>query len=154
MTIEELLLRSMPYGASFLFVDVFDRVGEDGAEGRYRFPPESSFYEAHFPDAPVTPGAILIETMAQIGLVGLGAYLTGVHRKQEALGFAFTEAQVSFLRPVLPGEEVTVRSKKVYFRLGKLKCTVGMTNEAGDRVSYGTMAGMILKPGPERAVHG
>jgi 3-hydroxyacyl-[acyl-carrier-protein] dehydratase len=144
MTSEELLLRAMPYGASFLFVDSFEHVGDDGARGRYRFRPDSDFYAGHFPGQPVTPGVILIETMAQIGLVGLGIYLTGVLSKPRPLRFAFTHAEVSFLRPVLPGEEVSVQSEKLYFRMGKLKCRVEMTSEAGERVSHGTMAGMVL----------
>ena len=40
---------------------------------------------------------------------------------------------------------VWVQSEKIYFRLGKLKCKVTMTDEAGEAVCRGTLAGMILE---------
>ena len=33
------------------------------------------FYKGHFKENPITPGVLLIETMAQIGVVCLGIYL-------------------------------------------------------------------------------
>lgn len=146
MKLEERILELLPYDEPFRFVDVYDRITEDYAEGRYRFRPTSGFYAGHFPGNPVTPGVILIETMAQIGLVGMGIYLTGAHERPTDLEFAFTDADVRFAKKVLPGEEVRVQAHREYFRLQKLKCRVELLDRAGERVCHGTLAGVVMKP--------
>ncbi|MEO6832608.1 MAG: hypothetical protein ABI378_09120 [Chitinophagaceae bacterium] len=99
------------------------------------------FYANHFKNNPITPGVILIETMAQIGLVCFGIYLLG--DKSEDFKMAFSSAEVNFLKPVLPDEKVTVTAQKVYFRFGKLKCKVQMRNELGEIVCEGVLSGVI-----------
>lgn len=141
------ILEILPYRRPFLFVDRYLRIDDGGAEGEYTFREDEYFYQGHFPDYPVTPGVILTEVMAQIGLVGLGIFLTKAHETQEAQKFVFTSSEMEYLKEVLPGEKVKVVSEKIYFRLGKLKCKVGMWNERGERVAKGTLSGMILKEG-------
>lgn len=135
----------LPYTKPFLFVDELLEIKEDEVKGTYRYPEDSYFYEGHFPGNPITPGVILIETMAQIGLVSLGMFLTGAYKTKKALPFAFTSSDVEFYHKVLPGEQVWVTAKKVYFRLGKLKCNVFMNNIDGTRVCKGTLSGMVLR---------
>lgn len=141
----ETIRQLMPYGEAFCFVDRFLELDENRVLGNYRFREDEWFYGSHFPGRPVTPGVILTECMAQIGLVGLGMYLMGMHLAPTLMDFAFTSSQVEFVRPVLPGETVTVEAEKVYFRMKKLKCKVSMSNAQGERVSYGTLAGMIVQ---------
>lgn len=134
----------LPYRPPFLFVDEFTELSETGANGFYQYKEDEYFYAGHFPDHPITPGVILTETMAQIGLVGLGMFLIKAHELQEPMAFVFTSSQVDFLKPVYPGEKVFVESEKKYFRLKKLKCEVRMLNESGEVVCQGTMSGMII----------
>ena len=54
-----------------------------------------------------------------------------------------TSTDVSFFKMVLPGEKVTVTSKKQYFRFGKLKCLITMHNESGELVAKGMFSGII-----------
>ena len=135
------ILGKLPYGSEFLFVDELTELSEDGIKGTYTYKPDEYFYASHFKDNPVTPGIILIETMAQIGLVCFGIYLLG--DKSEDFKMAFSSAEVNFLKPVLPGEKVTVSSQKLYFRFGKLKCKVQMRNELDEIVCEGVLSGMI-----------
>ena len=141
------ILDQLPYKSSFRFVDEISFAGPDKVVGHYTLRPDAFFYADHFPGNPVTPGAILTEIMAQIGLVVMGIYLVG-----EAAGAPssqvfplLTSADVSFLRLVPPGQKLTVISKKIYFRWDKLKCQVEMQDATGDPVAKGLFSGMIKK---------
>ncbi len=136
------ILAKLPYSKPFHFVDTLLKVNENGVEGTYTFHADLDFYKGHFRDNPITPGVILTETMAQIGVVCLGIYLLGNDFNSETK-IALTATAIEYLKPVYPNEKVTVISEKVYFRFGKLKCKVRMINAAEEEVCCGTIAGMI-----------
>ncbi|WP_460913592.1 3-hydroxyacyl-ACP dehydratase FabZ family protein [Spirosoma areae] len=136
------IFSKLPYSKPFLFVDELHSISENGVEGSYTFPDDSFFYEGHFAGNPVTPGVILTEVMAQIGVVCLGIFLLD-DTSVENVEIAMTSTQIDFYRPVFPTETVRVRSAKSYFRFQKLKCTVEMFNSRGELVCRGTISGMI-----------
>lgn len=142
------ILSRLPYTDPFLFVDDLIEIDENGAVGSYRFDEGLEFYRGHFKDNPVTPGVILTECCAQIGLVCLGIYLTP-GSKFENTGVALSSTEMEFYQPVFPGEKVTVMSEKVYFRFNKLKCKVRMLSEKGSLICKGELAGMIVKKSHE-----
>lgn len=137
------ILSHLPYTKPFLFVDELQEIDENGVTGSYTFDADLDFYKGHFKDNPVTPGVILTETMAQIGLVCLGIYLSGSAEGGMPGHVMLTSTAIDFMKPVFPGEKVTVTAQKVYFRFKKLNCTVQMTNAAGEVVCKGTIAGMV-----------
>ncbi|MBE9600144.1 3-hydroxyacyl-ACP dehydratase FabZ family protein [Pedobacter sp. MC2016-24] len=137
------ILAHLPYSKPFLFVDDLQEIDENGVKGSYTFDAGLDFYKGHFKDNPVTPGVILTETMAQIGLVCLGIYLSGTAEGGMPGHVMLTSTAIDFMKPVFPGEKVTVVAEKVYFRFKKLNCNVQMLNEAGDVVCKGTIAGMV-----------
>jgi len=141
----EQIISNLPYSPPFLFVDALTEVSENGVSGNYIFKEEAFFYRGHFKENPITPGVILTETMAQIGVVCLGIYLLrdeiSLKRK---LQIVLTSNQTDFYIPVLPNEKVTVISEKEYFRFNKLKCKVKMMNSKEELVCRGTISGMIL----------
>lgn len=138
------ILKLLPYSEPFLFVDEIHSISEDRVEGSYKFRENSYFYQGHFKDNPITPGVILTECMAQIGLVCLGIFLVGKQMNSENSSFALSNTDIDFYLPVLPGEKVSVVSEKVYFRFQKLKAKVIMKNEKGEKICSGTISGMIL----------
>ncbi|QED36941.1 hydroxymyristoyl-ACP dehydratase [Antarcticibacterium arcticum] len=141
------IISHLPYSFPFLFVDEITRIDEKGVEGNYLFRPDAFFYRGHFKDAPVTPGVILTECMAQIGVVCLGIYLLETERSQEKnIQIAMSSSEVDFFQPVLPGEMVKVVSQKEYFRFNKLKCITEMYNSKGKLVCRGKIAGMVFQP--------
>ena len=142
MSETDLILSKLPYQKPFLFVDELLNVDEKGAKGTFIFDENLEFYKGHFKNNPITPGVILIETMAQIGLVCLGIYLT---LNEDVSQIAFSSSEVEFLKPVYPNEKVTVISEKVYFRFGKLKCKVRMMNSKNEEVCSGTLSGIIVR---------
>ncbi|MEM6640683.1 MAG: hotdog domain-containing protein [Pseudomonadota bacterium] len=142
------VLAAVPQQAPFRFIEKIDSLDEDHIVGRYTFKPDEFFYAGHFPGAPVTPGVILIETMAQTGVVALGLFLTSKSVPAEEVHqwlTLFSECQVDFLHPVMPGDEVIVRASKVFFRRMKLKCRVTLELADGTLAAEGTLAGVGVK---------
>lgn len=144
------ILNQLPYKSSFRFVDNISELSEDGVIGEYTLKPDAFYYEDHFVGNPVTPGVIITEIMAQIGLVVLGIFLLskdpGFHSVTDETTFPlFTSTEVSFHKIVLPGQKVTVISEKQYFRFGKLKCYVEMVDSSGDVVAKGMFSGFVKR---------
>lgn len=139
------ILDLLPYTEPFLFVDEIIFVSEESISGSYTFSKEAFFYKGHFKNNPITPGVILTECMAQIGLVSFGIYLLKNENVSEKSTFALSSTEIDFYLPVFPGEKVTVISEKIYFRFQKLKCKVKLLNAKDEIVAKGTISGMILK---------
>jgi 3-hydroxyacyl-[acyl-carrier-protein] dehydratase len=146
------ILDRLPNKSSFRFVDDILSIDENGVTGEYTLREDAFFYKDHFIGNPVTPGVILIEIMAQIGLQSLAIYLMlngTVELNKDDIGVLFpllTGTDISFYKMVLPGQKVTVISKKEFFRFGKLKCHVEMVDEKNDLVAKGIIAGIIKIP--------
>ncbi len=146
------IMNSIPQKYPFRFVDELLELDDEHIVGTYRFRENEYFYQGHFPGRPITPGVILIETMAQTGVVALGFYLfmTQMHMPAEALKeliTLFTLADsIEFKGIVYPGERVIVKGQKVYFRRGNLKVKVRMERENGEPVCFGVLAGRGTPP--------
>lgn len=136
------IIEQLPYSEPFLFVKDIISVTEDTISGIYVFKKDDFFYEGHFKNNPITPGVILTECMAQIGLVCLGIYLLKNEKHSENTTFALSSTEIDFYIPVYPGEKVTVISEKIYFRFQKLKCKVRMMNSKNEIVAKGIISGM------------
>ena len=144
MTPQEILAR-IPQQAPFRFIDEILEVGDDHIVAAYTFRPDLDFYRGHFPGNPITPGVILIESMAQAGVVALGIHLfareVGVEEASKVQTL-FTDAQVEFSGIVEPGTRVVTTGRKVFFRRRKLRSEVEMRLPDGRVVCSGTLSGM------------
>ena len=139
------LLELLPQQEPFRFVDEILEVDEDHIVSRYTFRPEADFYRGHFPGNPITPGVLLIEAMAQTGVVALGIYLVarekGVEEVRRVLT-VFTDVSAEFSGVVRPGDTVTITARKSFFRRMKLRAEVVMHKADGSLVASATVAGM------------
>lgn len=141
---EQNIIALLPYQRPFLFVDAIDNLSENEIRGHYTFRKDEYFYNGHFKDNPITPGVILTECMAQIGLVCFGIFLLKDElQTTKKPRVALTSNQMDFYLPVLPGEKVIVHSEKEVFRFNKLKCKVKMLNKNGELVARGVISGML-----------
>ena len=125
-------------------MDELTHISDNGVRGNYTFKKSDYFYRGHFKDYPITPGVILIEVMAQIGVVCLGIYLlrerfSDLKKAQVTL----TSSNIDFFLPVKPKQRVNVVSEKIYFRFNKLKCKVQLFNEKNQLVCKGVISGML-----------
>lgn len=142
------ILELIPQREPFRFVDEILEVDELKITGTYRFRPEEDFYRGHFPGHPVTPGVILLESMCQVGVVALGIYLLSMEESPEEASrwtTMFSDAQVEFSKPVFPGQKVTIRGERIFWRRKKLRCRVEMTAEDGSLIAVATVSGMGVK---------
>ncbi len=142
--IRKTVLETLPYQSPFLFLDELTHISDNGVTGNYTFKESEYFYRGHFKDSPITPGVILTEVMAQIGVVCLGIYLlrekiSDIKKPQIAL----TSTNIDFFLPVKPKQRVNVVSEKIYFRFNKLKCKVQLFNEKNQLVCKGIISGML-----------
>ncbi|GHT73474.1 beta-hydroxyacyl-ACP dehydratase [Spirochaetia bacterium] len=95
--------RLLPHREPFLFVDEIVSAGKNRIVARHVFTEKEFFFKGHFPEYPVVPGVILVETMAQSG--GAGLRKLGV-LGGDALFFLASVDKVKFRRQVRPGDEV------------------------------------------------
>ena len=147
MTKEE-ILDYLPQKPPFKFIDEIHEISDDGIEASYTFKEDESFYKGHFPGNPITPGVILLETMAQTGVVAYGIYLcsqTMTKAEMDQYLTIFTDAEVEFSGLVRPGERVIIRAKKKFFRRLKLRVEAELFKENGDVACRGIISGMGVK---------
>ena len=109
--------RLLPHRPPFLYVDRLERAGPDLIVGYRRFPAGEPFFAGHFPEYPVVPGVLLLESLAQCGGAGIAAQSDGAG----SILFLATVEKAKFRRPVRPGEEVrmevtTMRSSRAMIR--------------------------------------
>jgi 3-hydroxyacyl-[acyl-carrier-protein] dehydratase len=100
----------LPHRKPFLFVDTIESIDDEGCVCTRKFTDEDFFFKGHFPEYPVVPGVILIETMAQGG----GAALS--YKKIFAEGshfFLATVDKVKFRHQVRPGDTVRMEIKNL-----------------------------------------
>jgi len=142
------ILAELPQKPPFLFVDEILEIDDQEIVAAYRFRKDHDFYRGHFPGNPVTPGVILVEAMAQVGVVALGIHLfaqqVGIEEARKVVT-VFTDMQVDFTGIVKPGDRVITRGRKVFFRRLKLRSKVEMRLEDGTVVCSGTVSGMGMR---------
>jgi len=141
----EEVLELLPQREPFRFIDEILKVDEDHIVARYRFRKDADFYRGHFPGDPITPGVILLESLAQVGVVALGIYLYALQYGREGVKkriALFTDASIDFSGIVKPGERVTISAQKMFFRRGKLRSEASMALDDGTVVCAGTISGL------------
>ncbi|MDR0381513.1 MAG: 3-hydroxyacyl-ACP dehydratase FabZ [Oscillospiraceae bacterium] len=125
----------IPHRPPFLLLDEIDEL-EPGvrAVGRWRLTGEESFFRGHFPDQPVLPGVLVVESMAQTG----GVVMLSLPRYAGKLAYFAGIDGMRFRRKVFPGDclEMDVRIERVFQNVGygKAKATVD-----GERVASGIL---------------
>jgi 3-hydroxyacyl-[acyl-carrier-protein] dehydratase len=138
------VLDLIPQQDPFRFIDDILELDDDHIVGTYRFRPGADFYRGHFPGRPVTPGVILVESIAQVGIVALGIYLLARESEEDTTTMTslFTDLNVEFAGIVNPGDRVTITAEKVFFRRRKLRSKAEMKLDDGTIVCSGIVSGM------------
>ena len=117
MNIED-IKKIIPHRYPFLFVDkvLIEEIGVSGV-GYKNVTINEPFFQGHFPEMPVMPGVLIVETMAQVGAVillsddrfkGRTPYFAGINK-------------VRFKRKVVPGDTL-----KMEVILTKIRGSIGI----------------------------
>lgn len=106
------IMRLLPHRYPFLLVDrIIDMDGDRSATGIKNVTANEPFFQGHFPDNPVMPGVLLIEGMAQTAGALCMRFVEDYAKPPIVYLMAVDRAR--FRRPVIPGDTVYYRVKKM-----------------------------------------
>lgn len=108
----------LPHREPFLFVDEVTRIEDDHIEAYRDIRPDEFFFAGHFPGYPVLPGVLMVEAIAQAGILMVLTRLEP--RAGRKTLFAAIE-RVRFRRQVRPGERLLLNVKLLGGKAGVYK---------------------------------
>ncbi len=105
------IMQAIPHRYPFLMIDrVIDVVCNRSAIGIKNVSVNEPFFQGHFPNHPVMPGVLIIESMAQTAAVlvveTLGATAAG------KIVYFMSIQGAKFRRPVVPGDQLRIHVRK------------------------------------------
>lgn len=106
------IIEILPHRYPFLLVD---RVLEMDLEKGYILAQKNvtineSFFQGHFPDAPIMPGVLILEALAQAG--GILVHLRG---QKDKIAVLLSVNQAKFRQPVKPGDVLLLKCEGLHF---------------------------------------
>ena len=115
------IMQLLPHKFPFLLLDnVSNVVPGKSAEGYKNFSVNEWFFSGHFPNNPIVPGVLLIESMAQlITFIHLSENLeqSTQNKSSQNIGY-LAKADIRFLSIVRPGDKLTMTAE-IIKKMGK-----------------------------------
>lgn len=105
--------------------------------------PADPIFTGHFPAKPILPGVLLIEAVAQTAGVMMGsAAPQAADESREGVALLAAVNRFKFLKPVTPGQELRIETKKLT-EVGQLVCIGGTVWAEGEMVANGELSVVI-----------
>src|SRR5260370_7800098 len=103
----------LPHRYPFLLVDrIIELVPLKGIVGIKQVSINESFFQGHFPGAPVMPGVLVIEALAQCGAI---LALREIADRDQKLVLFTSIKEARFRRPVVPGDTLVLEVTALRF---------------------------------------
>ena len=100
------ILKVLPQRYPFLLVDrILETDGSTYMVGLKNITINEPFFQGHFPDHPVMPGVLLVEALAQVGVILL---LNGDQNRHSKLVYFSGIDRCRFRQPVAPGDQLRI----------------------------------------------
>lgn len=100
------IMRFLPHRYPFLLVDrIVELEADKRIVGLKNVTINEQFFQGHFPGAPVMPGVLIIEAMAQVA--GVMIYRDLPDKDKKLIYFTGIES-AKFRRPVVPGDQLRI----------------------------------------------
>jgi 3-hydroxyacyl-[acyl-carrier-protein] dehydratase len=136
------IMHAIPHRYPFLMIDrVVEVVRDQSAIGIKNVSVNESFFAGHFPNHPVMPGVLIIESMAQTAAV-LVVETLGPEAAGKVVYFMSIEG-AKFRRPVVPGDQLRIHVTKERNR-GNVWKFNAVARVDGTSVAEATYAAMIM----------
>lgn len=114
------IMKIVPHRYPFLLIDKIIELEEGKrAVAIKNVTMNEPFFQGHFPGHPIMPGVLIVEAIAQVGVV-MALRTSGGEGK--IIYFAGID-NVRFRRPVMPGDQIRIEVETIWFRanLGKMR---------------------------------
>jgi 3-hydroxyacyl-[acyl-carrier-protein] dehydratase len=111
----------LPHRYPFLLVDkIIELIPKERIVGIKQVTYNEFFFRGHFPEAPVMPGVLIIEALAQVGAV---LALREIEDRANKIPFFSGIEKARFRRPVVPGDTLTleVTALRIGSRVQKMR---------------------------------
>jgi len=114
------ILKILPHRYPFLLVDrILETDGSLHMVATKNVTFNEPFFQGHFPEQPVMPGVLVVEALAQVGVILL---FSNIEDRQSKLVYFSGIDNCRFRRPVVPGDqlrlEITVlKQRGRYFKM-------------------------------------
>jgi 3-hydroxyacyl-[acyl-carrier-protein] dehydratase len=136
------IMHDIPHRYPFLMLDrIVEVVLNTSAIGLKNVTVNENFFAGHFPNHPVMPGVLIIESMAQTAAV-LVVETLGAHAAGKLVYFMSIEG-AKFRRPVVPGDQLRIHIVKERSR-GNVWRFHGVARVDGVTVAEATYSAMIM----------
>ena len=109
MNIEQ-IMSMLPHRPPFLLVDKILELSDKHVVGVKNVTMNEPFFVGHFPGAPIMPGVLQVEAMAQTGGI---LVLSTVPDPENYLTFFMKMDNVKFKQPVLPGDTLVFKTELI-----------------------------------------
>ena len=136
------IMHHLPHRYPFLLVDrILETEPGKRIVGLKNVTINEPFFQGHFPGHPVMPGVLIIESMAQVGMLLMD--LVPPDQWKQTVVYFMSLDKVKFRRPVLPGDQLRQELEMVQFR-GKTCKMSGKAYVDGNLVCEAEMMARVV----------
>ena len=138
------IMQLLPHRYPFLLIDkIVDMDGDNSGVGVKNVTFNEPQFQGHFPQAPVMPGVMIIEAMAQTA-GAMCVHGRGAGRAPPRLVYFMTIDECKFRKPVVPGDVMKLHMTKLRQRRN-MWWFKGEAKVEGDLVAEAVISAMLVE---------